>query len=152
MNQVALVSDSKPVKGKISSTYKPRHYTWGITALGLIIYALSATFFLFSILILLNTEFRDLYLNWSAASFVSAILMIFMSKHMLRKFGASYFIEDHIGFTVKTIFSRTYTIYKEDTVHIAVKRSNAIIEKLPLSQPKLIIYTKDKVYRISTLQ
>lgn len=150
MNQVVLANKNKPEK--ISSIYKPRYYTWGITIIGISVYVLSAIFFLFSLLILLNTRFRDLYLNWSLASIVSALLMIFMAKQLIKKFGASYFVDDHIGFTIKTIFSRTYTIYKQDIVHIAVKRSNAIIEKLPLSQPKLVIYTTDKVYRISTLQ
>ncbi len=128
--------------------FRPRKYTWLITMIAGLSYILSGIFILFAFLIISDAELINKYLNWVVASIISAILLVYITRLILKYIGAEVFYETEHRITKKIFLSGTKYIDKVDLVHIKLIEPNPATEYLPFSSPVIVFYTHDKIIRL----
>ena len=140
-----LITQAKNPIEKNRIVYKPVLYSWLSTLVGLSLYSVSIIFTLFGLIIFAFPNLRELFLNWTIASIISATIIALTAKFIINNYGAKYLSITDEFYTFKSPFGRSTTIMREDIVHIEVRTPNPIIEKIKLSSPSIVIVTHSKI-------
>ncbi|MHA2501548.1 MAG: ABC transporter permease [Candidatus Kariarchaeaceae archaeon] len=132
------------------SEFSPKSFTWLVSVIGFVGYAITGLLLFFSSFILYDAGIRRLFLNWAFAGYISALILLYLSRLLLDRYGVKYIQISKDSITVKSPLARRTTIFKDEIIHVRVIHPNPALSILPLTSPTVLIATYDKIYRYHT--